>query len=466
MEWKIRETTFEADALNLELAVSPWSGHRLFGYDLTANIRPGRIVELGTHYGCSLFTFLQACKDEQIPGEIIAIDCWKGDEQAGFYGEEVLDTVKRTVREKFPQQNVRLIRKYFADALADVEEESADIIHIDGLHTYEAVREDFESWISRLKKDGIVLFHDVNSECGYGTDVFWQELEAQYECHYMFRHSWGLGVLFPKGDKYFRELKKENFDDKILIYENRAKLLLSEIQLNDHRKMVQERDALIEKMEGLISDRDQAIASMEAMIKERDTAAASMEERVRDRDQAIASMEQMIRDRDAELTLVKEMLQDKESCIFSTEERVRDRDAVIASMEKMIEDRDEAAEKMEEMIQERDTAIASMEKMIRERDITIAAEEERTRTCDTTITSMEKMIEDRDTAIASMEKMIEDRDAAIASMEKMIQDRDAAIASMEKMIQERDAAVSDMDEMIRERDERIEQLEKRRFFRR
>lgn len=438
MEWKIRETTFEADALNPELAVSPWSGHRLFGYDLTANIRPGRIVELGTHYGCSLFTFLQACKDEQIPGEIIAIDCWKGDEQAGFYGEEVLDTVKRTVREKFPQQNVRLIRKYFADALADVEEESADIIHIDGLHTYEAVREDFESWVSRLKKDGIVLFHDVNSECGYGTDVFWQELEAQYECHYMFRHSWGLGVLFPKGDKYFRELKKENFDDKILIYENRAKLLLSEIQLNDHRKMVQERDALIEKMEGLISDRDQAIASME----------------------------QMIRDRDAELTLVKEMLQDKESCIFSTEERVRDRDAVIASMEKMIEDRDEAAEKMEEMIRERDTAIASMEKMIRERDITIAAEEERTRTCDTTITSMEKMIEDRDTAIASMEKMIEDRDAAIASMEKMIQDRDAAIASMEKMIQERDAAVSNMDEMIRERDERIEQLEKRSFFRR
>ncbi len=410
MEWKIKETTFEADALNPELAVSPWSGHRLFGYDLTANIRPGRIVELGTHYGCSLFAFLQACKDEQIPGEIIAIDSWEGDEQAGFYGEEVLDTVKRTVREKFPQQNVRLIRKYFADALADVEEESADIIHIDGLHTYDAVREDFESWISRLKKDGIVLFHDVNSECGYGTDIFWQELEAQYECHYMFHHSWGLGVLFPKGDKYFRELKSENFDDKILIYENRAKLLLSEIQLNDHRKMVQERDALIEKMEGLISDRDQALASMEVMIKERDSAVTSMGERVSDRDRAISSMEQMIQDRDAELTLVKEMLQDKESCIASTEERVRDRDAVIASMEKMIQDRDAAADTMEEMIR--------------------------------------------------------DRDMAIASMEEMIQDRDAAIASMEKMIQDRDAAVSNMDEMIRKRDERIEQLEKRRFFRR
>ena len=450
MNWKMREVVFEADEINPGLAVSPWSGHRLFAYDLTANMRPERIVELGTHYGCSLFTFLQACKDEQVQSEVIAIDCWEGDEQAGFYGEEVLDTVKRTIGQKFSKQNPRLIRKFFADALEDVEDESADIIHIDGLHTYEAVREDFDSWICKLKRDGIMLFHDVNSGCKYGTDIFWRELEERYACHYMFRHSWGLGVLFPKGDRYFKALQGENFADKVLIYENRAELQLKGIQLDDHKKMVQERDALINKMNGLIGDRDQAMETMQRMIE--------------DRDDEVAAMERMIEDRDSALASAEEMVRDKDSAIAAMEQMIRDRDAAISSMKEMIEDKDKGIACAEEMVRDRDQAIASMEKMIGDRDATIASMNGMIGDRDATIASMNGMIGDRDAAIASMEEMIRDRDTAIASTEKMVRDRDEAIGSMEKMIQERDALVSSMDGMIRERDETIERLSKRWRF--
>ena len=84
-KWTVgRETVFEADEINNELGVAPWSGHRQFAYDLIGFIKPERIVELGTHYGCSFFAFLQACKDKNLSTEVVAVDCWEGDEQAGM----------------------------------------------------------------------------------------------------------------------------------------------------------------------------------------------------------------------------------------------------------------------------------------------------------------------------------------------------------------------------------------------
>ena len=149
-DWKMHNVKFEADEVNKELAVSPWSGHRRFAYDLISNLCPQRVVELGTHYGCSFFSFMQACKDNALTSEIIAVDCWEGDPQAGFYGNEVWDTVNKTINSRFKNQNYKLIRKYFNDALEDIQDESADIIHIDGLHTYDAVKEDFNNWLPKL----------------------------------------------------------------------------------------------------------------------------------------------------------------------------------------------------------------------------------------------------------------------------------------------------------------------------
>lgn len=321
-KWVINKRVYEADEINPNLAVSPWSGHRQFAYDLVTYVKPQRIVELGTHYGCSFFSFLQACKDEKLDTEVVAIDCWEGDEQAGFYGDEVLDTVKETLEKKFSEQNYRLIRKYFADALTDIEDESVDILHIDGLHTYEAVSEDYRTWLCKLKSDGIILFHDVASELGYGTNKFWMELQKEFPESYTFTHSWGLGVLFPKGKKYYDAFAENNMQDKIKIYEYEARYALEHRQLQDHIIMVQERDKSIKANEKMISEKDELIAKCEELIKARDEAIRSNEKLIDQKDEVIAKCEEMIRARDEAIKSNEKMIDEGDALIKQYEEKL------------------------------------------------------------------------------------------------------------------------------------------------
>lgn len=187
---------FEADLLNPILPYTPWAGHRLFAYDLVRTFRPNRIVELGTHYGCSFFAFVQAVKDAGLETELIAVDTWRGDEQAGFYGEDVFERVQKTVETYYVRQNVRLMRCWFHEALPYFEDGSIDILHIDGCHHYENVCEDFESWMPKVHPEGVVLLHDIAPRTGYGSAKFWREIRDKFGGYIEFSNDWGLGVLF------------------------------------------------------------------------------------------------------------------------------------------------------------------------------------------------------------------------------------------------------------------------------
>jgi len=290
-DWNISHPHFLSDEINSSLGVSPWSGHRNFAYDLMAFIRPSRVVELGTHYGASFFAFLQAGKDFQINAEFVAVDTWVGEEHAGHYGEEVFDIVNSTIREFFEKQNVRLLRKTFDNALSDVEDGSIDLLHIDGFHSYEAVSYDYLTWLPKLSKNGIVLFHDIAPSSGYGSAKFWEDTKKKHPYFEFLDHSFGLGVLFPNGKEKYSEIAKCLNKNILDLYRYKSEFHLKYKQYEDAKKQLEDRWMSMQSMETMIRERDEAIDAQARMLEERWLVMQSMEAMIRERDDAIIELQ-------------------------------------------------------------------------------------------------------------------------------------------------------------------------------
>jgi hypothetical protein len=106
------------------LNISAWLGHRHFAYDLIRFMKPDTLVELGTHWGASFFSFCQAvADDDQVQTDCYAVDTWEGDPHAGLYTNEVYVTVSR-VTEQLYAHKASLIRKTFDEAANDFEDET------------------------------------------------------------------------------------------------------------------------------------------------------------------------------------------------------------------------------------------------------------------------------------------------------------------------------------------------------
>ena len=209
-DWKTWRAEFTGDRVDPERSTSPWSGHREFAYDLIQWRQPDVIVELGTHYGVSFFAFCQAATDAGAEAELHAIDTWQGDEHSGFYDESVFERFQNSAR-AFPSARIELHRSTFLEALDEFEDDSVDLLHIDGLHTYEALKEDYESWLPKLAANGVVLLHDVSPDSGYGSATYYAQHIADSFPGFSFAHSFGLGVVFPKGTEGWEPLLSDAF---------------------------------------------------------------------------------------------------------------------------------------------------------------------------------------------------------------------------------------------------------------
>lgn len=176
------------------VVVSAWLEHAPFAFWLMSALRPTTVVELGTHNAFSFFTFCEAAARLGLEGKLYAVDTWEGDDHAGFYGDEIYQDVARVAQQQYPERAV-LLRGYFADHVDSFDDGSIDLLHIDGRHAYDDVKEDFESWIPKVGEHGVVLFHDIAVlDRGFGVRPYFEELGQRYPT-FAFEHGYGLGVL-------------------------------------------------------------------------------------------------------------------------------------------------------------------------------------------------------------------------------------------------------------------------------
>lgn len=178
----------------LWLEETAWAGHIPFAMFLVGAIRPRVLVELGAYRGVSYCAFCQAVKFVNSDTKCYAVDTWAGDEHAGLLEAGVLARL-RTHHDPLYTDFSRLVRATFDEALKHFDNGSVDLLHIDGFHTYEAVKHDFETWKSKMSECGIVIFHDINvRERDFGVWKFWDEIKKEFP-HFEFLHSHGLGAV-------------------------------------------------------------------------------------------------------------------------------------------------------------------------------------------------------------------------------------------------------------------------------
>ena len=126
---------------------------QLFLHFLVRNLRPNRVLELGTGHGVSGLHIIAALEENQC-GQLTTVE---------------LDRTRRTVaisafNRFFPAgKRWTSMQSSFAEALPDLAEDLApiDIVFEDGPHTYDVTLQTFEQTIGSVKLGGLYIVDDI-----------------------------------------------------------------------------------------------------------------------------------------------------------------------------------------------------------------------------------------------------------------------------------------------------------------
>jgi SAM-dependent methyltransferase len=88
------------------------------------------------------------------------------------------------------------IKKKSTDAANNFEDNTFDLVYIDGLHTYEGVTADINAWISKVKPTGFIGGHDYGA--GWGGVV--QAVQEQFKSHIIRKFPDTSWLVKPDGD--------------------------------------------------------------------------------------------------------------------------------------------------------------------------------------------------------------------------------------------------------------------------
>lgn len=300
-----------------------WVGHLPFAAWLIQEFAPKIFVELGTHSGNSYFTFCQSIAESGGSTKCYAVDTWQGDEHAGQYKDDVFNKVNTHNQQNYAEFS-QLLRMTFDNATTLFEDESVELLHIDGLHTYEAVRYDFETWLPKLAPGAVVMFHDTNvRERNFGVWKLWQELKAHYPNNLEFVHSHGLGVLQLNNapeDKKLQWLQPNAVEKQVLIKYFES-LGVRQLESFDYSASLKQQ----------VTEREWQINSLTQIVAERDKWIAILRLEVADHEGRFASLNQAVVDREGQIARLNQALADCEGQIARLQQEVVDRDGRMAS---------------------------------------------------------------------------------------------------------------------------------------
>lgn len=162
-------------------------------YNLYFNLHPKNIIEIGSFYGGTLWYWLRDFYLSKLC--VIDLPITKIDPRFKKMQEcrnlwnvwlEGVEDFEGILADSRDEQTVNKAHKIFND-------KDADMLFIDGDHTKQCVKADYENYSPLVRKNGLIVFHDILSEAG--VREFWQEVKIGRK-HIEIMSEFGIGILY------------------------------------------------------------------------------------------------------------------------------------------------------------------------------------------------------------------------------------------------------------------------------
>jgi cephalosporin hydroxylase len=195
-----------ADALELARGLQ-WRGDRLrptqateeilWLLELLENLRPSTLVEIGTDEGGTLFLWTRAAAPDAV---LVAVDA----RPLGRLGQWSRYAVVRRGLAR-DRQRIEIVMPTDSQSPATRERvegllggRPVDFLFIDGDHSFEGVKRDFELWSPLVRSGGLIALHDMKPDHPDGVPRLWAELKGRFETEERIAAeppSYGIGVV-------------------------------------------------------------------------------------------------------------------------------------------------------------------------------------------------------------------------------------------------------------------------------
>ena len=172
---------------------------------MVANLKPKVVLEIGTYRGGTLYCWTRLASDD---ATLISLDL-PGGGFGGGYGEDAIPKFQSWLK---PRQSLVCLRQdsHAQESLIAAKNalggRTVDLLFIDGDHTYEGVRQDFEMYSPLVRPGGLIVFHDIvvsppHPDCR--VYQYWNEVKTRYRSKELIDRDgfdiWGgLGVVVQR----------------------------------------------------------------------------------------------------------------------------------------------------------------------------------------------------------------------------------------------------------------------------
>ena len=155
------------------------------------------MVEIGSYQGESTEIFAQQFGQSKI----LAVDPFLNDYDDGdgySYLFPMSEIEKRFDERTKPYANITKVKKMSLDFAREVKDQSLDFVYIDACHEYDAVKQDIQAWLPKVKPGGMIAGHDY---------LTWAEVRRAVEemigmpDHVFQDSSWAKAVVKQKSNK-------------------------------------------------------------------------------------------------------------------------------------------------------------------------------------------------------------------------------------------------------------------------